>query len=297
MGYYATIIADTVSPAGVRLTTMEVRYPRIILAELNTHKLFSRNTASSRAIPVLKQIQRVREEPYVPLIWAKNGKGMQASVLMIEEEAAEAKEKWMLCARLACNDAEGFCHLGLHKQWANRLLEPFSWVTQVITATEWENFFKLRCTRNVDLLSGEEIPLEEYLKSGAQPEMQMIANLMFREYSRSIPVEDTMHLPYIRDWHKEQDLTLEELLKISSACCARVSYLTQDGRRDVAEDYRLHDQLVANGHWSPLEHPAFAQEAGNMRWSGCLFGWTPYRKTMPGESGSQQYDRRYYRKF
>jgi thymidylate synthase ThyX len=161
--------------------------------------------------------------------------------------------------------------LGVHKQLANRLLEPFSWHTVVVTATEWENFWALRCS-----------PM-------AQPEIRTVAEMMRELYRASEPAPmnaGDWHTPFV-DGAEKIDLvrTGNDMRKVSAGRCARVSYLTHEGRRDPSADVALYDRLVVDGHMSPLEHVAtpIVVDSGQ-RWSGNFFGWFQYRKQIPGES-------------
>lgn len=161
----ATVIADSINPVGNRITTFVVVFPRIILAELNTHRLFSRNSASSRAIPFERMLKMVEEDPFIPIAWQKDHKGMQGTEYFtkLEEEKVNLEGKWLRarteaveCSkRLAedqkytersgdTNDWVVNCG-GVTKQLCNRLLEPFMWHTAIISTTEFENFFALRC--------------------------------------------------------------------------------------------------------------------------------------------------------
>lgn len=252
---YAKIIADSVSPEGVRLTTMEVRFHRFVLAEFNTHRVFSRNSASSRAIPLQKQIDRLVADPYVPVTWPAEQKGMQGGDEI--EDVGEARSQWFDAAQHAINGAIRLGNMGVHKSLANRLLEPFMGHTVVVTSTAWENFFTQRCS-----------PL-------AQPEIRVAAEMMreVMEASEPRPLrEGEWHLPYIepQDWDAisvaassmqspELDREMASLAaKVSAARCARVSYLTQDGKRDPQADLDLYERLTTAkpAHWSPLEHVA-----------------------------------------
>lgn len=250
---YAKILADSVSNDGDRLTTMEVQTWRFVLAEFNTHRWFSRNSASSRAIPVHKQLKRVRDSPAIPLEWPREQRGMQGGGPV--EDPKQAETWWRNAAENAADTAEAMSDLGLHKSVTNRLLEPFMWHTIVVTATEWDNFFDQRCS-----------PL-------AQPEIRVTAEGMRSAYTASVPdvvSEYGWHLPYISREDEDGALlkvpfgphthrdALEILKKVSAARCARVSYLTQDGKRDLDEDMALYERLISADppHWSPLEHVA-----------------------------------------
>lgn len=266
-GYYAKIIADSVTEIGTRLTTMEICFPRFILAEFNTHRVFSRNSASSRAIPVAKQIERITKYPFVPAKFPKNEPGMSASANLEGDAADQARHTWMWARDQAVKAAETLMLDGVHKQTANRLLEPFAWHTVVVSATEWENFYALRDNEN------------------AQPEIQIIAMAMRDAMEESAPRlmhEHHWHLPYVTD--EEYDTIPESmLLKYSVARCARVSYLTHgEGKLDLKADEALHDRLLASGHMSPFEHQATPGKLP--RWLGNFYGWTQYRKLLPGEN-------------
>lgn len=286
----AKILADSLSPDGVRLTTMEVVMPRIVLAEFNTHRQCSRNSASSRAIPIEKMLQRVADDPYVPDEFDRNGSGMQGHGAADSTAQRTARLAWLNARDDAMLAAERLLVAGIHKQWANRLLEPFMWHTVIVTATEWSNFFHLRC------------------HSAAHPAIRRTAEAMRNAMEASTPISigfDTWHLPLV----DEHDVALTPLdkIKVSVARCARVSYLTHDGIRDPKKDIELHDSLLANGHMSPFEHAArpmttrdvvnqISPFAGvftdtiesNIRvaehFAGNFRGWVQYRKTIAGEA-------------
>lgn len=144
----AKIVADSKNEFGNRITTMVVTFPRFILAELNTHRMFSRNSASSRAIPFEKMLKSVGENPFVPIAWQKDHKGMQGNEYFTDENDISTLVNNHLHARdAAIAMAKLQSDLAVTKQLCNRLLEPFMWHTVIITATEWENFFALRCPK------------------------------------------------------------------------------------------------------------------------------------------------------
>jgi hypothetical protein len=265
--YEAKILADSVSTAGVRLTTLQITFPRIILAELSRHRMFSLSVASSRAIPVKKRIEAVINDPFIPEEFGRNQKGMQAGEMLPTSVGQQAAEMWKQQLVSATYTARTLDLLNVHKQWANRVLEPFSWCTAVITATEFNNFFHLRCHPD------------------AQPEFQKIAGMMRDAMEASTPqpvVSYGWHLPYtdLRAWfvpgHKHAAL-------VSAARCARVSYLTHDGKRDTETDLALATKLLAAGHMSPFEHPATPMDTAT-EYYGNFKGWCSYRKLIPGES-------------
>lgn len=270
MSYSARILADSVCADYSRLITLEITLPRITLSEFNTHRVFSRNSASSRAIPVEKRIATVEANPFVPESFGKNRKGMQATEELDGQAALDSREAWMAACRDAIKHAKRLNELGVHKQLANRVLEPFCWHTVIVTSTEWSNFFALRDNKD------------------AQPEIQIIARMMKEAMNASSPVQlsaGEWHTPLLPDAKElaASGFTPEQLCQISVARCARVSYLTHDGKRDVSADLALYDRLVSAGHLSPLEHvakPAPRRDTfyGNFR------GWVQLRKTLPHEA-------------
>jgi thymidylate synthase ThyX len=275
--FKAKIITDSISERNNRLTTFEITFPRIILAEFNTHRVFSRNSASSRAIPVEKMIKMVEENPYIPEKWGRNQKGMQSYEFLTDTaEITNAKDAWLRARDNAIRSANELLGIGIHKQITNRLLEPFMWHTVIVTATEWSNYFHLRNHKE------------------AHPDICRIASMMQEVYETSVPVllkNKEWHIPFITEddisdakcagFRKNIDIDWERLIKISTGRCARVSYLTHDGRRDYYEDIKLHDRLLTSGHMSPFEHQAYPVDHDGF--IGNFKGWRQYRKTISGE--------------
>lgn len=272
----AKVIADS-TWEGDRVTTLEVVMHRFVLAEFNTHRVFSRNSASSRAIPVAKQLNRLIAHPAIPLTFPAEQKGMQGGEPLGEQEQMQAIDVWHGARDAAMAYAHQLTELGVHKSVTNRLLEPFMWHTVVVTSVEWENFFHQRCS-----------PL-------AQPEIRVAAEAMRDALAGSTPdqlEEGWFHLPYL-DGETIAEVTSMEadstdvLCSVSAARCARVSYLTQDGRRDYNEDLVLYKRLVSAdpGHWSPLEHvcrPPTAAEQGSIL-PGNLTPFVQLRHIVRGE--------------
>lgn len=265
-GISAKVVEDSVSLDGIRLTTLQLRYPRFIHAEFMTHRVFSRNASSSRAIPVNKMLQQVWSDPAAPIHWGQNQPGMQAKTEMEGWRRTAAQAVWRWSGRLMCGMVWVGMKLGMHKQIANRLLEPWQFIHVIVTATEWENFFLLRDHPD------------------AQPEIRALAIVMKQAMERSTPkklVVGQWHLPYVTAAERSEFST-ELLCKLSAARCARVSYLTHDGQAPVlAKDLDLYDRLVGANpiHASPVEHqasPAFFAHT----WSGNLRGWEQYRKSV-----------------
>lgn len=257
----AKMILDSISPQGIRLRTFLLRYPRFIHAELMTHRMFSRNASSSRAIPVHKMIADLRLDPAMPVYWGSAKPGMQAGDELTGQELLDVKAHWLDLMEQAIISATFMMQAGLHKQVANRVLEPWGHITVVVTATDFENFYALR--RHKD----------------AQPEIKELADLMWALESASMPkllTPGDWHLPFINDddWEvartfsQENRVTrdmprheeiLEVLKRVSVARCARTSYLTHEGKiTTVPEDYLLYDRLVVSKplHASPAEHQA-----------------------------------------
>ena len=293
--YEAKVLADSVSPQGVRLTTLEVTFPRFVLAEQNTHRQFSRNTASSRAIPVKTRCDMIEANPFVPEAFGKNKKGMQSDELLDSEANAEAQQIWREAAADAVRHARRMEKIGVHKQYANRLAETFAWVTQIVTATEWDNYMNLRC--HVD----------------AQPEIEVAAQLMRKAMGASEPRELRVgwwHLPLVTDTERDglvdlyQDgtYTERELVKCSVGRCAAVSFEKHTLQKALLEEIERHGRLLTSGHMSPFEHQArvadedeilkyalFRWDEQKMVFVPSMIGnfktpWLQYRKTIPGEA-------------
>jgi len=264
----AKVILDSVSPAGIRLTTMEVVCHRFVLAEFNTHRVFSRNSASSRAIPVTKTLKRVTNSPAMPLSWNKEQPGMQGGDSLEDNDLWDAQGLFDSVHKFTTHAIKNYIEdhpdpkERLHKSLVNRLLEPFMFQTIIVSATDYTGFFEQRC--NPD----------------AQPEIKMVADLMRSIYESSTPQElnyDEWHLPYVTG-SNEEIWDLETKKKISVARAARVSYLTHDGVRDSSKDVELYAKLVTADppHWSPLEHVATPAKPHNYT-VGNFKGWHQLR--------------------
>lgn len=272
----ATIIADTISRSGKRITSIQITAHRFILAEINTHRVLSRNYRSSRAVPTSKLIEEVNSRPARPVHWGKNKPGMQATEEVDSLNAYRSRQMWDGAAAQAARSAAAMLAEGVHKQVVNRILEPFLYVHGIITATEWSNFFELR------------------LHPDAQPEFRVLAEAMKRAMEESQPREayNSWHLPYIgsyeeEPWTKNADINL--LLNVSAARCARVSYKAFDGTYSpLQKDIELANNLLSSGHMSPFEHQAKPDEFTMHGWRspdlhGNFEGWIQYRKTIHGE--------------
>lgn len=280
MAFAVKVIADSITSQGARLTSLQLEYPRFIHGELLTHRKNSRNSSSSRAIPVAKLIEQVRRHPAMPIHWGKNQPGMQAREELDEMNRSHARGRWVLAAESAANQAKRLAELGTHKQVVNRLLEPFQWMHTIVTATEWDNFFALRCHPD------------------AQPEFQHLACMMRDAMDASTPVlrdkygsKDAWHLPYVTEEERYANYGSEPytVAKISAARCARVSYMKHDGSSpSVEEDLKLFHRLAGGEpiHASPLEHQGIPL-ANGLTSSRNFTGWHQFRAIWEDSEGGQ----------
>ena len=291
----ATVILDSISPDGIRLTTFQLQYWRGIHSELMTHRVFSRNAGSSRARPSGKIIEQVRNDPWGPIHWGANQAGMQAHEELKASERVQAERTWKEAAVYAADSAQLMVEANAHKQIVNRLLEPFTYIDVVLTSTDFNNWFALRDHQD------------------AQPEIRDLAIRMKHVMEASTPEKldyGQWHLPYIQPedykeayWQcKKNRITRDEpgtaeinavLCKISVARCARVSYKAFDGTiSPIEKDLELFDKLLVSQplHASPAEHQATPDEwyGPNVGWAhpelhGNFRGWKQYRKMIKGE--------------
>lgn len=304
----AQVVADSISPQGIRLFSVRADYPWFIHGEVMTHRVLSRNASSNRAIPLAKMLAEARSDELraEPVFWGAEQKGMSPggelpskfdtpagnSYKCIEH----AQERWKEAAENAAHSAEILGRIGLHKSLCNRLLMPFTHAHVLLTGTEWMNFFGLR------------------LAADADPTMRALAEAVWREWNESEPTKlgpGQWHLPFVdvgdilsddckamANWmskNENQELQFHKLaIYVSVARCARVSYETfETGKRSTVEaDLRLYEQLSKNGHWSPFEHqatPDYRNDASMEPWAhvcehGNFRGFRQYRKMMPGEA-------------
>jgi hypothetical protein len=267
MAFECKIAADSLAPCGARLTTFIVTYPRAIHSEIMTHRILTKSSASSRAIPTEKLIQRVLDDPWIPDYIGKNQKGMQAGEALSEDDRARAIENWLDLRDQAVAKAKLLNAMGVHKQISNRILEPWMWITVIISGTEWDNFFGLRT------------------HEAAEPHFQHIARMMKSAREESEPkrlAAGEWHTPLIFDEDREDKETFRRwgwdnsqhapdaikqliasvLVKVSVGRCARVSYLNHEGKRDLQADIDLHDRLMVQRplHAAPAEHVAQAMD-------------------------------------
>lgn len=252
------------------LWTFELTYPRYIHSEFMTHRVFSRNASSSRAIPVKRMIEQVRENTVIPPKVFMNQKGMVGETEADPVTTTAFHVIWEEAAENACKTAEMMERLGIHKQHVNRILEPFQFIKVIVTATDWYNFFVLR------------------LAPDAQPEIRELASAIYDEMNRyhnkdvGVLELDKEHIvvsiPYITD-EDIKEIGKEEyhlLMKISAARCARVSYNNHDGSKpDIEKDLKLYGHLYDSKHMSPMEHACIRDE--DHRKNANLTGWKSLR--------------------
>jgi hypothetical protein len=286
MKFKTEIILDSVAPSGSRLTTFVLTYPRFIHSEFMTHRKMSKNSASSRALPIQKNIDSISNFPAMPIEWGTAKPGMQAGEETKHKDLAqkiwlEASKEMVLAAQklagivsvnengeIVPDNSPDAIKLNIHKQVTNRILEPFMWMTVICTATDYDNFFALRCHPD------------------AQPEIQKLANMMKEAYDNSTPLElndGEWHTPFIQEDEKTLDVDIKK--KIAVARSARVSYLTHDGKRNIEKDLELYDRLIGGsgtGHWSPFEHVAIA--CAEKISSGNFDGFIQFRKLFDNEN-------------
>jgi hypothetical protein len=292
--YGAKVLADSLSPDGVRLTTLEVTFPRFILAEVNTHRMLSRNSASSRAIPTEKQIDRVLNHPFIPE-FNKRVTGMGVGEPLEPRHNRRMKSRWLQARDAAVSIA--LLMLEVDKSRANRLLEPFMWHTAIISATEWDNFFALRDHKD------------------AQPEFQITARLMREAMEASAPRSvgyEQWHLPLVDPeeingqalGYTDPWVDWETWSKVSASRCARVSYDTHWQEESLHKTLERYDRLVSSGHLSPLEHVARPMKTGTIdnqfpdlyfhgpkeTFAGNFCGWVQLRKAIPNEDNFGRID-------
>lgn len=276
-----TVVGDSINSAGKRLTSLLCTFPRFILAEVNTHRAFSRNSASSRAIPFKKMYATVLRNPCIPYVWMKDHPGMQGTEFFEDlNDLKWLKEKWLQARDKMLDSADELHQFGLTKQLANRLLEPFMWHTALISSTEWENFFDLRAPSfvidhdGITLTAKFRSAFENILKYKPKSEVEwakmtkgaaehhfMILTEQIREALRtSVPQQLQKG-----DWHivfedKIQTKILYDQVRVGTAMAARTSYTVIAEEKEITEDVlvKIHDRMYVAVpiHASPFEHCA-----------------------------------------
>lgn len=275
MSYSAKVIADSIGPSSVRLLSVLCSYPLMVHAEHLRHRSFSFSVASNRAIPTRLIIRQVIDDPVVPVWFGKNQGGMSAREELSGWRLTLARWAWLAARWPAIVIVWLMLRIGLHKQIANRILSPWQWVTVLVTGTDWENFFALRCHPD------------------AQPEMRRAAEMIRDAIAESTPNElgvGGWHLPFVgthellREYehHDDDDIAERTLCMFSAARCARVSLVRQGELKSAKDEIAMAEKLMKSGHFSPFEHQAQAllfehQQCANLR------GWQSFRSTIPNE--------------
>lgn len=292
----AKVIQDSTTH-GARLTTLEITFPRFILAEFNTHRVFSRSFRSSRAVPVKKLLEEVRTHPFTPQNFLMNQPGMQASQNLSHMDGEQARMIWLRAAQTSASLAEELMDFGVHKQQANRLLEPFLYVVGVVTATELNNFFTLRDHQD------------------AQPEFRELAVAIREAINDSTPIhrlsdpglyltgkhgssrygsnEQSWHLPYVTD-EERAIYNVHTLTKLSAVRCARVSYRPHDNS-DPLDMNKVNDTFTKLAlsdpvHASPFEHQAAPGTHHEVKLSRNFDkSWWQYRSVLEFRIGMEEF--------
>ena len=294
----AEIVADSLSPQGDRLTSLLITFPRIILAEVNTHRMLSKNTSSSRAIPFNKMVEAVENNPFIPIAWQKEHKGMQGTEYFEEPIISNfegIRDLWLTARDNAIEEATRLNNIGVTKQLCNRLLEPFMWTTMLITGSKesWDNFFELRCG-NYDGFKSRKEASKEFLEKGnintstwseldwlklnkgqAEIHIMDLAEKIYDVMNESTPrqlkagewhipmrnkIDNDILLDTLEDGNFINDKIENYLVKISTAMAARTSCTVVGEEKDLnySKMIELHDRLIEMRHDSPLEHCARA---------------------------------------
>lgn len=300
-GFKVKVLADSISPDKVRLATIAYQAPRVVLAELNTHRALSRNAESSRAIPFEKKLSQILSNPYIPDDLPDGelmgeSKGMQASAPLSAKDKSWGQDEYRAASDAAVHHAKRMSEHSFHKQDVNRLLEPFAYTRGVVSSTELANFFALRCDWR------------------AYPPFRFLARCVWVALSRSVPTPvnwGQWHLPFISDADRTEAATRANamnaakvsipsgfaawadclLARWSAARCARVSYY-EFGRREPnwEKDSETYDKLAGSFpiHASPLEHPAYCGSPGSLQrgfpLSNFRAPWVQLRKFVVGEN-------------
>ena len=272
----ARVIEDSISPAGDRIITLQLRYPRIIHAEQLTHRNQNRNAGSSRAIPTKKMLAQIFNDPAMPSEWGSNRPGMQAGDALTGWRLFGVRSLWSLGAKFAAIMSWGMMKLGAHKQIANRVTEPYQYMNTLITASmeSWGAYFDLRCHPDAD------------------PTIRDLAIEIQTAIETSTPMPlgfDEWHLPYVSQQERDE-LPIGMQLKLSTARCARVSFEPFDGNAAHEKEVERHNLLVGSRpvHASPTEHQARPMQGMEAQY-GNLKGWRQYRYQVEAEAASRDH--------
>ena len=295
---HAEIVGHSLSPQGDELISVLCTFPRIILAEVNTHRMLSKNTSSSRAIPFKKMVEAVQENPFIPIAWQKEHKGMQGSEYITEDVfIREAESNWLLARNKAIESAQYLnktCQVT--KQLCNRLLEPFMWTTMLITGSKegWDNFFKLRCPQykihqgtykskkealkyglsNGELKNWSDLDWLQNNEGQAEIHMMMLSEKIYDVIQESVPIQlkpNEWHIPMITDLESSK-LSIDDQIKLSVGRAANTSYTVVGDEKELTLEHaiKIHDKCVELVHSSVFEHCARAMF--NYEWSRYIKG-------------------------
>lgn len=310
------IVADSKNEFGQRITSMVVTFPRFLLAEMNTHRALSRNSASSRAIRFEKMVESVMTNPFIPMAFQKDHAGMQGTEYLSDKDpdgfhtgdVSAAITEWLMARDLAVQQATNLSEIGVTKQLCNRLLEPFMMHQALITSTEWENFFSLRVSEFAEI-HFQDIAQKMLDAMNASEPKQLKAGEWHIPFGDKFNISELYNYqtgkPEGSEWtgqdggpeyraRKVQDL----MVKLATVRCARISYLNQGKETPIAADLELHDRLASSGHWSAFEHCAramsdaeyFQDDRGigksdkDTGWCGNFRAFIQYRKMFKDEN-------------
>lgn len=297
-GIIVRIIADSISKT--RITTFELEYPRMIHSEMMTHRMLSKNSSSTRAIPVARAIEIVEEKPAMPIHWGENNPGMSSNQELDEYRRIHAQELWINCMQSVISYVKSMSDkdsINGHKQWAGRWLETASFIKVVLTGTEFNNLYALRHHKD------------------AQPEFYELVDCMMRAQEQSVPntlSHGEWHLPYIdyidgKYYTNGTEVDLETAKRVSTSCCAQASYRKLDNTIEKANMIfsmlHLGDDSGQPAHASPSEHQAtpmsdssvsfdpstwdtgitHVRKDGSM-WSGNFRNWIQHRQLISNEA-------------
>jgi thymidylate synthase ThyX len=248
---------------GTKLATFKIEVPLAAFIDIATHRIFSKNASSSRAIPTKKWRQRTLDDIAIPTILTKFSKGMSANEPLDEEVAKVVKSHWIEAAEFCASKHKDLEDLGVSKQDANVLLYQFSHLQVIISSTFWDNFFNLRCD------------------NAAKPDVRILAEMMKDALTSTTPTvlkHGDWHLPLVTEEEKLK-VNTKDLIKVSVARCARVSYIIPETGlvSTIDKDIELHNRLISSNHGSPLEHIATPFAEPNI-FCGNYLGWLQYRK-------------------
>lgn len=304
MAYKAEVLLDSIAPCGVRLTTGVLTYPRFVHSELLTHRALSRSSASSRAIPLAKMLRQVEEDPVIPIRWGSEAKGMQQGAELSLGDTHNCQRDWLMARDDAVAWARAMSSRGLHKSLCNRIVEPWMWIMVIVTGTDWQNFFRLRCHEDAEphiakiaymwreaMLASNPLPRETgewhrpYVTGVDEEKLREEMSAAFDSSDKCFDGFPISQIACDKGLAGDSGALIEEFMcAVSAARVARVSYLTHDGIRDWRKDLELASKLRRGsgfGHWAPTEH--VAQAMSEVKTSGNFRGWWQYRKTFQNE--------------